>query len=96
MEQGLTVASKPDDSLQCFFCLAVDSPEIETKLCAGCGVAKYCSKSCQKKAWADHSVICKAIQQLSVSKQTSPEVDNVFPTKLNPQQRNNIAKLVGN
>ena len=96
MEQGLTVASKLDDSLQCFFCLAIGSAEIEVKLCSGCGVAKYCSKSCQKKAWADHSVICKAIQQLSVPKQTSLEFDKFFPTNLNPHQRNNIAKLVGN
>ena len=96
VEQGLTVASKQDDSLQWFFCLAVGSTEIEGKLCSGCGVAKYCSKSCQKKAWADHSVICEAIQQLSVPKQTSLEFGNSFPTNPNPQQRNNIAKLVGN
>ena len=96
VEQVLTVASKLDDSLQCFFCLAIGSAEIEVKLCSGCGVAKYCSKSCQKKAWADHSVICKAIQQLSVPKQTSLECDKLFPTNLNPHQRNNIAKLVGN
>lgn len=29
------------------------------KLCAKCGMARYCSKDCQTTDWAEHKTICK-------------------------------------
>jgi tetratricopeptide (TPR) repeat protein len=32
------------------------------QLCSGCHQRQYCSPECQKKAWAEHKVICKTWQ----------------------------------
>ena len=33
--------------------------------CSGCNLVQYCNKSCQKKHWHSHKVICNAAQTLS-------------------------------
>jgi len=42
----------------CGACAAPDAPS----LCGGCRFAAYCGPACQRAAWADHKVVCKAIQ----------------------------------
>jgi hypothetical protein len=32
-------------------------------VCGGCGVARYCSRGCQKKHWKWHALTCKDLQQ---------------------------------
>jgi hypothetical protein len=40
------------------------SANLELKGCTGCNMAKYCSKTCQTKAWkADHKYECKILRE---------------------------------
>ncbi|KIK64770.1 hypothetical protein GYMLUDRAFT_400883 [Collybiopsis luxurians FD-317 M1] len=38
------------------------SPRLHIAVCAGCGVAYYCSRECQKKCWDDHREECKVVR----------------------------------
>ena len=62
--------------------------------CSGCNLVQYCNKSCQKKHWHSHKVICNAAQTLSKisDKNVKP---STFVTHLTPKQSSQIAKLVG-
>jgi hypothetical protein len=40
----------------CSFC----KTQAETKKCAGCNVARYCSQKCQTDDWAAHSQVCRS------------------------------------
>ena len=33
------------------------------KLCGGCKMTYFCSRSCQKKAWSQHKCVCKALAE---------------------------------
>jgi hypothetical protein len=33
------------------------------KKCTGCGVAGYCSRTCQTEHWQEHKETCKRIQK---------------------------------
>lgn len=37
----------------------------DTKLCNGCKAAAYCSKTCQKKDWRSHKLLCTQISSFS-------------------------------
>ena len=37
----------------------VQGPEGARGVCAGCGLACYCSRACQEKVWCAHSNVCK-------------------------------------
>ncbi|KZT56087.1 hypothetical protein CALCODRAFT_497779 [Calocera cornea HHB12733] len=37
--------------------------EVKLQLCAGCGLHRYCSKDCQKKAWPKHKEMCRQNQR---------------------------------
>jgi len=39
-----------------------------TKLCAQCGVARYCSRECQKADWLNHKTQCKSLKLEKQSK----------------------------
>ena len=62
--------------------------------CSGCNLVQYCNKSCQKKHWRSHKIICNAAQTLSKmsDKNVKP---STFVTHLTPKQSSQIAKLVG-
>ena len=36
--------------------------EATRQMCAGCKVARYCNRSCQKKRWAIHKDHCRFMQ----------------------------------
>lgn len=38
-----------------------------SKICSGCKQVRYCSAECQKKAWAEHKIICKRFPTLEAS-----------------------------
>ncbi|KAI4678566.1 hypothetical protein J4E81_010661 [Alternaria sp. BMP 2799] len=42
-----------------------------TLRCSGCGSSWYCSKECQKKAWALHKILCKSVKDF----QDRPEAE---------------------
>jgi MYND finger len=45
----------------CYGCL---SEKTNLNRCAGCKIVKYCSKTCQKKSWADiHKLECKVFRK---------------------------------
>ena len=48
---------------QCGFCKKA-STELPNPLrkCRGCGIAKYCSQECQKRAWPEHKKVCRDIK----------------------------------
>lgn len=37
--------------------------ETKLKVCAGCGIAKYCSEYCQRQHWPSHKQACKAVKR---------------------------------
>ncbi|KZO91875.1 hypothetical protein CALVIDRAFT_567893 [Calocera viscosa TUFC12733] len=37
--------------------------EAKLQLCAGCGLHRYCSKDCQRKAWPKHKEMCQQNQR---------------------------------
>lgn len=53
-------ASKPDPNevsstmQRCSVCAFTPS----LKVCARCGVSRYCSRECQRKAWSSHKTLC--------------------------------------
>ena len=67
--------------------------------CGSYGAMSYCSKSCQKKDWGEHKIICLAIQELSDRNYAYNDLDSeampVYPTKLTPKEQTKIAKLIG-
>ena len=57
--KGKCILSSLDNSLKRslkHLCAECATPA--TAVCAQCGVFKYCSKVCQKKAWRSHKQIC--------------------------------------
>lgn len=55
----------------CYYCETAGCTT-RLKLCAGCSVARYCSKGCQKKDWPDHRQDCHHLShfdwQLQISR----------------------------
>ena len=59
---------------------------------------RYCSRSCQKKHWGEHKILCTAIKNISLPTERGlgDSVDeNVFMSHLTPSQQSTVAKLVG-
>ena len=77
----------------CSFC-GTSQKGLTVWKCSGCNLVQYCNKSCQKKHWHSHKVICNAAQTLSKmsDKNVKP---STFVTHLTPKQSSQIAKLVG-
>ena len=78
----------------CNFC-GTSRKDLTFWKCSGCNLVRYCNKSCQKKHWYSHKVICNAIRALSKMSSQSEKPSN-FVTHLTPKQLSQIAKLVGN
>ncbi len=78
--------SKPEEeaaSVKChnYQCWKDPSPG-QLQFCAGCKLARYCSKGCQKQSWKDHKVYCKHVSSNCVSSATLDA--NVYYEKIAP------------
>ena len=53
----LSEAEADSVKLDCFYCMK--HSECSLKKCAGCNVARYCDRECQKADWSSHKNICR-------------------------------------
>lgn len=60
---------------------SLKTPLKRGKLCAGCGIVRYCSIDCQKVDWKEHKVTCKLIQEDTASVE-SAKASEEFDTEL--------------
>jgi hypothetical protein len=56
-EADLSEAEADSVKLDCFYCMK--HSECSLKKCAGCNVARYCDRECQKADWSSHKNICR-------------------------------------
>ena len=70
--------------------------------CSGCKSVCCCTTRCQKEHWPEHQVLCKAIKELTQSKEHCTKKGlgdstdmSVFISHINPKQQFHVAKLVG-
>ena len=35
---------------------------VQTRVCSGCEIARYCGPECQRAAWKEHKPACKTLQ----------------------------------
>lgn len=48
---------------QCHHCGAVNSKEVQLRVCGGCKNVRYCTRRCQKQSWnSKHRISCKSKQ----------------------------------
>jgi hypothetical protein len=40
-------------------------------ICAGCGVARYCGRACQRAAWKQHKPVCAALAAAAATAKTA-------------------------
>lgn len=58
------IMAQQQQSTEYFQCNASDCLRIDTRACMGCGIAKYCSKTCQRKDWKEgHKAKCVGFQK---------------------------------
>lgn len=57
---GGMILSLHDDPAIIKRCLTCASTEKGLKSCNGCGIAHYCSRSCQRSDWPEHKPFCQA------------------------------------
>lgn len=64
----------------CYQCFT-DSSHTSLKKCAGCSVASYCSKSCQRNSWTlIHKLECQVLRDISKKQKGQPLVTAVRAT----------------
>ena len=99
--EGLGVAaSNQNKSHRCNAC---NQEEVHAnfKRCSTCKLVYYCSKSCQKRHWSEHQILCNAIkEQLNQNNETLRGLGDssdteMFASHLSPKKHAAIAKLVG-
>ena len=99
--EGLGVAaSNQNKSHRCNGC---NQEEVHAnfKRCSTCKLVYYCSKSCQKRHWSEHQILCNAIkEQLNQNNETlrgqgDSSDTEMFASHLSPKKHAAIAKLVG-
>ena len=92
--KGITVA-KDDVPVPKNAC--VECGKTETRICASCRCARYCSEKCQRKSWLKHKTLCKTIASLAAEEETKNQVvhqrGNIC--ELSPVTKGKVAKLVG-
>ena len=49
--------------------------------CGGCGVARYCSRECQKKDWPRHKTKCSLLKAAREGKGSNQKSENTKTTK---------------
>ena len=66
MDEGSSTVGEPVFQKRCVQCGDSEEKVGENKMlrCTQCKVSFYCSKSCQKKHWSAHKVICGSIAEL--------------------------------
>ena len=62
--------------------------------CKSCLAVKYCGETCQRKHWAEHKEICRAICSVSLFNQEA-KPNTIFAAHITPSQQDAIVKLVG-
>ena len=78
-------------------CSLCENKDFESifKPCEECEAVPYCSKICQRKHWASHKVICKAISDLTVKQSKKVENIGVYNSLYTPKQRSQLVNLIG-
>mmetsp|Transcript_18277 Transcript_18277/g.51595 ORF Transcript_18277/g.51595 Transcript_18277/m.51595 type:complete len:168 (+) Transcript_18277:92-595(+) len=57
------IAPGPDGRRRCGGCFSVEDTKGTYQACANCRAVFYCSRSCQRNAWAGHKVFCKKLRE---------------------------------
>ena len=69
----------------------------EFNISSVCKLVRYCSRSCQKKHWGEHKILCTAIKNISLPTERGlgdSADENVFMSHLTTSQQSTVAKLV--
>jgi len=61
VERAKILRVLPCSSVSCTAVCPFGKKDIQSNLCGGCRVARYCSAKCQKGDWKVHKVACKAL-----------------------------------
>ena len=91
-ERRPLVPNSNETSPKCNSCLRKASTDESVKMlvCTSCHAVKYCSRSCQKKGWKQHKILCAAIHQLEDNATKKCTEQCSFP-----QQRLNLVSIIG-
>ena len=81
-----------EDKTMCQMCLKPVDGKVNR--CAGCHVAKYCSRECQLNGWNDHKILCKSIRTLEDQQEKQCDERCKFST-MSPNKEKKIAQLIG-
>eukprot|EP00794_Sanderia_malayensis_P002035 gene2035-2314_t len=63
--------------------------------CGSCELVIYCGKTCQKRHWSSHKLVCKAITTYEKENNVSDKVKTNFVSHVNPKEYLKITQLVG-
>ena len=81
-----------EDKTKCQMCLKLVKGKVNR--CAGCHIAKYCSRECQLDGWNDHKTLCKSIKTLEDQQEKRCDERCKFST-MSPNKEKEIAQLIG-
>eukprot|EP01083_Nonionella_stella_P154521 498030_1 len=81
MNLNLTVTPSHEayNGAACISCMSPNDGILVT--CSACKRAKYCNKTCQKKNWKEHKVVCKVLQSFQKMLEGLFEDDDFAPIK---------------
>lgn len=65
------------------------------KRCSRSHAVQYCNEKCQKKHFADHKVLCKAIKTIEDRHAKNVDENCRFQTHSTPKQKAKLVNLVG-
>ena len=90
---GDRILTKPVSASQshCFWvdCPKKDQADLTLMKCSQCKIAFYCSRSCQKKDWSEHKIVCVEKSNLQKDGDTLSVVMKLFEKSLLLQRKLN-------